>query len=54
MLLYAKTDESIAPDDAFKITGNWYYVKTLDLSGNFDLVRNTLDSIKDMWLMSST
>ncbi len=45
MLLYAKTDEQIQPDQKYKIAGNWFYVKTLDLNCAFSEIRKQLDHI---------
>ena len=45
MLLYAKTDEDIFPDHKYSMSGNKIAVRTLDLSGNFDSIRNQLDGI---------
>lgn len=38
MLLYAKTDEEIQPDNEYWMSGNKIGVKTLDLSGDFDSI----------------
>ncbi len=45
MLLYAKTDEDILPDNAYKMSGNTISVKTLDLNNNFTLIKQQLDDI---------
>jgi len=45
MLLYAKTDEDITPDNDSVIGGNSITVKTLDLSQDFSRVRSQLDII---------
>lgn len=45
MLLYAKTDEEIYPDNENRIMGNRIEVRTLDLSGDFALIRKQLDAI---------
>lgn len=45
MLLYAKTDEDILPDNAYKMSGNTISVKTLDLNKNFSLIKQQLDEI---------
>jgi len=45
MLLYAKTDEQIAPDDTYVMSGNKISVKNLDLSKNFAEIRAQLDNI---------
>lgn len=45
MLLYAKTDEEILPDNEYSMSGNKISVKTLDLSGDFASIENRLYSI---------
>jgi len=48
MLLYARTDEEIAPDCEFKIGGNRFWVKTLDLNTEFRQIAAQLDHIADL------
>ena len=51
LLLYAKTDEDITPDDkSYLIDGNRISVKTLDLNKDFKEIRNQLDKIVDEWI----
>jgi 5-methylcytosine-specific restriction enzyme subunit McrC len=45
LLLYAKTDEAITPDNDYVIGGNRISVKTLDLGGTWEDIRGQLDSI---------
>lgn len=45
MLLYAKTDEEIVPDNEYQMSGNQISVKTLDLSREFSQIRKQLDQI---------
>lgn len=45
MLLYAKTEENIAPDCDFKMSGNKISVKTLDLNISFPNIAAQLDKI---------
>lgn len=45
MLLYAKTDEQIQPDNIYQIYGNQISVRTLDLDRSFDEIAGQLDSI---------
>ena len=45
MLLYAKTDEDITPDNDFLIGGNGISVKTLDLSQPFSGIRSQLEKV---------
>ena len=50
MLLYAKTDEEIYPEQEYRMSGNRICVRTLDLSGDFDSVRSQLDDIVSRYL----
>lgn len=46
ILLYAKTDETVLPDEKpFKIGGNTFSVKTLDLNTEFSEISNQLNEI---------
>ena len=45
MLLYAKTDELVLPNNNYKMGGNAISVKTLDLDCDFTEIRKQLDSI---------
>lgn len=45
MLLYAKTDEQIQPDNIYQIHGNQISVQTLDLDQSFNEIEEQLDSI---------
>lgn len=45
MLLYAKTQEQITPDNDFIMSGNRISIKTLDLSGEFNLLCQGLENI---------
>lgn len=45
MLLYAKTDEELVPDNEYRMSGNRISVRTLDLSRKFGEVRKQLDQI---------
>ena len=45
MLLYAKTDEQIAPNDTYQMSGNQISVSNLDLSKDFSEIRAQLDNI---------
>ena len=50
MLLYAKTNEDIVPDEKFVMGGNKMQVKTLDLNQNFENISRQLDGvIFDYW-----
>ena len=45
MLLYARTNESIQPDNEYMMSGNKISVKTLDLNHDFAEIKNQLDEI---------
>ena len=42
MLLYARTDETILPNNTYKMSGNRIYVKTLNLDCDFDEIVSQL------------
>jgi 5-methylcytosine-specific restriction enzyme subunit McrC len=50
VLLYAKTDEDITPDNSYMMDGNRISVKTLDLDKDFAGIREQLDKIVEEWL----
>ena len=45
MLLYAKTDETIHPDNIYQMHGNQISVKTLDLNCSFDKIAEQMDYV---------
>jgi 5-methylcytosine-specific restriction enzyme subunit McrC len=45
MLLYARTDEEILPNNTYKMSGNTISIKTLDLNQDFDSIKEQLDEI---------
>ena len=45
MLLYAKTDEAVLPNNSYKMSGNIISVKTLDLDCDFSEIANQLNKI---------
>ena len=45
MLLYARTNEVLAPDDVYHISGNKISVQTLDLNKEFSCISTQLDRI---------
>lgn len=47
MLLYAKTDEDITPDQKYKMSGNRISVRTLDLNMDFEKIKEQLDKIAE-------
>lgn len=47
MLLYARTDEAIQPDNVYHMSGNQISVKTLDLNREFSEIAAQLNTIVD-------
>lgn len=47
MLLYARTDDAIQPDNDYQMSGNQISVKTLDLNCEFAVIAAQLDAIAD-------
>ena len=45
MLLYARTDEMIQPDNIYRMSGNQISVKTLDLNHEFSEIAKQLNAI---------
>lgn len=45
MLLYARTDEEIQPNNTYSMSGNRIDVRTLDLNCDFSFIKQQLDSI---------
>lgn len=45
MLLYARTDEALQPCHSYRIGGNLFYLRTLDLLQDFSQVRRQLDAL---------
>lgn len=45
MLLYAKTDELVLPNNTYQMSGNKIIVRTLDLDSDFSEIKNQLDTI---------
>lgn len=50
MLLYARTDEAIQPDNTYMMSGNRISVKTLNLDCPFHTISEQLNSIADSFL----
>ncbi len=48
MLLYAKTDEAVLPNNSYVMSGNKISVKTLDLDCDFSEIANQLNKIVEM------
>lgn len=51
MLLYARTDEDIQPDNVYQMSGNQICVKTLDLNRNFSEIAAQLNAIVDEYFL---
>ncbi|GGM40567.1 5-methylcytosine-specific restriction system specificity protein McrC [Paraliobacillus quinghaiensis] len=51
VLLYAKTDEEIVPDNVFLMSGNLIGVKTLDLNTEFDEIVRQLTGLAERFLI---
>lgn len=49
MLLYAKTEEEVAPDMDAIFSGNRIMVKTIDLNLPFDIIKDQLNKIIDLF-----
>jgi 5-methylcytosine-specific restriction enzyme subunit McrC len=47
VLLYAKTDEELTPDNEYLMSGNRISVKTLDMGSDFDIIQRKLKSLAD-------
>lgn len=47
MLLYARTDEAVQPDEVYQMSGNQISVKTLDLNQEFREIARALDAIAE-------
>ncbi len=50
MLLYAKTDAEVYPQNKYRMSGNDIEVRTLDLSGDFVAIREQLNLIAETYL----
>lgn len=50
MLLYAKTDEEIYPNNEYQMSGNKITVRTLDLNCDFDAIASQLNSIAENFI----
>lgn len=50
MLLYAKTNESVYPNQEYRMSGNRIAVRTLDLDKDFEIIKSQLDEIAEIYL----
>ena len=48
MLLYAKTDGFVQPNQTYQMSGNTIYVQTLDLNCKFEWIAKQLDAIIEL------
>ena len=53
MLLYAKTDEAITPNEKYEMSGNTIYVRTLNLDCDFSSIEAQLDEIAQIIIESA-
>ncbi|MBO5962469.1 MAG: 5-methylcytosine-specific restriction endonuclease system specificity protein McrC [Alistipes sp.] len=53
LLLYAKTDEDVTPNNEYKLNGNSFKVMTLDLNLPFEAIAKQLDDIITEWTSDS-
>lgn len=49
LLLYAKTDEEVYPENTYQMSGNTIEVRTLDLDCDFSLIMTQLDGIVERY-----
>lgn len=49
VLLYARTDEELTPDNDYIIGGNQFGVKTLNLDGDWDEIKKQLDKLVEQY-----
>lgn len=54
MLLYARTDEEVQPDDTYQMSGNQIGVHTLDLNRKFPEIAEQLDKIVEEHFVNNT
>ena len=50
LLLYARTDEDVYPENEYRMSGNRIEVRTLNLDCDFGLIRAQLDGIVEKYL----
>ena len=50
MLLYAKTDEEVYPENEYRMSGNRIEVRTLNLDRDFSQIKAQLDEIARKYL----
>ena len=52
MLLYARTDELVLPNNEYRMSGNRISVKTLDLDQEFSVIAEQLDQIAENYFQT--
>ena len=50
ILLYARTDEDVYPENEYRMSGNRIEVRTLNLDGDFAMIKTQLDGIAEKYL----
>ena len=53
MILYAKTDESIQPNNTYLMSGNKISIRTIDLNAEFSDIKKELNSIVEDYFQIS-
>lgn len=53
LILYAKTDEAVQPNQTYRISGNTISVKTLDLDCDFAAIKAQLNAIAEQFIQES-
>ena len=53
MLLYAKTDEKLVPNQKYTMSGNVICIKTLNLNQDFSLIKKQLDDIVHEFILEN-
>ena len=53
MLLYARTDEDVLPDNEYRMSGNKISVKTLNLDCDFNDIAAQLDGIANYYFLDN-
>ena len=53
ILLYARTDEEIYPEKEYKMSGNLIGVRTLNLDGDFGMIKTQLDEIAKRYCLEA-
>ena len=54
VLLYAKTDEAVVPDQEITLAGNKFIMTTLDLNQPFENIARQMDEVIVKWTGNKT